>query len=131
MLVLTCPRTDVSFTALESGPAGWEPFMPELKLGSKYDCYNCGTKFYDLGKPEPICPKCGANQKDAVTSDSVAASQSSRRRRKAEPPKVVDLEEDEAPIETVEIADDEMVEPDLVDADLDDDEEEEDLDDED
>ena len=103
--------------------------MPELKLGTKFDCYNCGTKFYDLGKPEPVCPKCGANQKDAVSSESQAASQSSRRRRKAETAKPIDLEE-EAPVEAVEIADDEMVEPDLADADLDA-EEEEDFDDED
>jgi uncharacterized protein (TIGR02300 family) len=105
--------------------------MPELKLGTKYDCYNCGTKFYDLGKPEPVCPKCGANQKDAVTSDSTAASQSSRRRRKTEAAKPIDLDEDEGALEPVAIADDEMVEPDLADADLDDDEEEEDFDDED
>src|ERR1700712_2872168 len=98
--------------------------MPELKLGTKYDCYNCGTKFYDLGKPEPICPKCGANQKDAVTSESPASSQASRRRRKAEVAKPIDIEEDEAPIEA-EIADDEMVEPELADADLDAEEEEE------
>jgi len=52
--------------------------MPELKLGTKYDCYNCGTKFYDLGKPEPICPKCGANQKDAVSADSPASGSASR-----------------------------------------------------
>ncbi len=104
--------------------------MPELKLGNKYDCYNCGTKFYDLGKPEPVCPKCGANQKDAVSSESPASGQASRRRRKAETAKPIDLDEEEAPIETVEIADDEMVEPDLADADLDE-EEEEDLDDED
>ncbi|HEY3566533.1 MAG TPA: TIGR02300 family protein [Thermoanaerobaculia bacterium] len=105
--------------------------MPELKLGTKYDCYNCGTKFYDLGKSEPICPKCGANQKDAVTADSLAASQSSRRRRKADTAKPIDLDEDEAALEPVAIADDEMVEPELADADLDDDEEEEDFDDED
>jgi uncharacterized protein (TIGR02300 family) len=104
--------------------------MPELKLGTKYDCYNCGTKFYDLGKPDPVCPKCGANQKDAVSSESQAASQSSRRRRKAETAKPIDLEEEEAPIEAVEVADDEMVEPELADAELDA-EEEEDLDDED
>jgi uncharacterized protein (TIGR02300 family) len=104
--------------------------MPELKLGNKYDCYNCGTKFYDLGKPEPVCPKCGANQKDAVSSESPASGQASRRRRKAETPKPIDLEEEEAPIETVEVADDEMVEPDLADAELDE-EEEEDFDDED
>jgi hypothetical protein len=37
--------------------------MPDL--GKKYNCYSCHTKFYDLGKPEPICPKCGADQRDA------------------------------------------------------------------
>jgi len=37
--------------------------MPDL--GKKYDCFNCHTKFYNLGKPEAICPKCGANQKNA------------------------------------------------------------------
>jgi uncharacterized protein (TIGR02300 family) len=99
--------------------------MPEIKLGTKFDCFNCGTKFYDLGKPEPICPKCGANQKDSGQSESPLAGQASRRRRKAEA-KVVDFEEEE-PIEV--IADDEMVGPaEIEDADLD--EEEEDLDEE-
>ena len=37
--------------------------MPEL--GKKYTCYSCHTKFYDLGKPTPLCPKCGADQRDA------------------------------------------------------------------
>ena len=27
-------------------------------------CFECGAKFYDLGKEEPICPKCGADQHD-------------------------------------------------------------------
>lgn len=31
-------------------------------LGKKFSCYNCGTKFYDLNKPEKICPKCKADQ---------------------------------------------------------------------
>lgn len=100
--------------------------MPELKLGTKHECYNCGTKFYDLGKSEAICPKCGANQKDAVQSESPAVSQASRRRRKAEVAKVVDVEEEE-PLEDIAgaPADDEMVEPDLEGADLDEEEEEE------
>jgi uncharacterized protein (TIGR02300 family) len=34
-------------------------------LGKKYTCYSCHTKFYDLGKPIPVCPKCGADQRDA------------------------------------------------------------------
>ena len=101
--------------------------MPELKLGTKFECYSCGTKFYDLGKSEPLCPKCGANQKDAAHSDTPAAGQSSRRRRKADIVKApVDIEED-VPIEDI---DDEIV-PEGIAADLDDaEEEEEDIDDE-
>ncbi len=31
-----------------------------VNLGKKHICTNpdCGIKFYDFGKPEPICPKC-------------------------------------------------------------------------
>ena len=42
--------------------------MPDL--GKKFECYNCRTKFYNLGKPEAICPRCGANQKDAKSYDA-------------------------------------------------------------
>jgi uncharacterized protein (TIGR02300 family) len=99
--------------------------MPEIKLGNKFDCFSCGTKFYDLGKSEPICPKCGANQKDAHQGDSTAASQATRRKRKAEVAKVVEIDEEE-PI--ADIGDEEMVGPvvDLEDDDLDAEEEEED-----
>ncbi|MBI4911956.1 MAG: FYDLN acid domain-containing protein [Acidobacteria bacterium] len=34
-------------------------------LGKKFTCFKCETKFYDFGKPEAHCPKCGANQKNA------------------------------------------------------------------
>ena len=100
--------------------------MPEIKLGNKYDCYSCGTKFYDLGKSEPVCPKCGANQKDASTGEAAQAGQSSRRKRKTEVAKAVDIDEDE-PI--ADIGDDEMVGPDLEDDEIGGDEEEEDFDD--
>lgn len=33
-------------------------------LGNRYTCYKCNSKFYDLGKPEPVCPKCGADQRE-------------------------------------------------------------------
>jgi hypothetical protein len=42
--------------------------MPDL--GKKFTCFNCGTKFYNLGKPEALCPKCGANQKNAKSDDA-------------------------------------------------------------
>ena len=36
-------------------------------LGIRYKCYKCGTKFYDMGRPEPLCPSCGVNQNDDET----------------------------------------------------------------
>ena len=35
------------------------------KLGTKYVCFACGAKFYDLNKPDPLCPKCGEDQRNA------------------------------------------------------------------
>lgn len=37
---------------------------PPEGLGTRYKCYKCGSKFYDLGRPEPLCPSCGINQND-------------------------------------------------------------------
>ena len=34
-------------------------------LGKKWTCFSCSAKFYDFTKPEALCPKCGANQKEA------------------------------------------------------------------
>lgn len=39
------------------------------QLGTRFRCYDCGTKFYDLNRPEPICPNCGANQLEDPTPD--------------------------------------------------------------
>ena len=33
--------------------------VTKAKLGNKLTCSNCGAKFYDLKKKQPICPKCG------------------------------------------------------------------------
>jgi hypothetical protein len=60
--------------------------MPEL--GRKYTCYSCHTKFYDLGKPVPLCPKCGSDQRDA---DEAPVYVAPRGRRVVEEP--VDEEE--------------------------------------
>lgn len=38
--------------------------MSKTKLGTKYECYSCSTKFYDLGKAQAICPNCGADQQN-------------------------------------------------------------------
>lgn len=89
--------------------------MTELKLGNKYECFNCGAKFYDMGKGEPLCPKCGADQKDAEEENPLV-TQSVKRTRKAELLPEVE--------EAVEVAEDDAVEvpvgEDLDDEDLDD-----------
>ena len=38
-------------------------------LGNRFQCYECGAKFYDLNRPEPVCPTCGANQLEDPTPD--------------------------------------------------------------
>ncbi len=50
--------------------------MPEL--GKKYNCYSCHTKFYDLGKPLPLCPKCGADQRDAEDTPVITSHRGRR-----------------------------------------------------
>jgi hypothetical protein len=36
-------------------------------LGKRYKCYKCGTKFFDLGRPQPLCPLCGEDQNNEET----------------------------------------------------------------
>jgi len=100
--------------------------MAELNLGNKFECYNCGTRFYDLGKPESICPKCGANQKDSDRADSSTTTTAAKRRRKVDVPKPVEVEE--------EVTIDEIPEEDLAEAgiaaELGEEEEEEEIDEE-
>ncbi len=55
-------------------------------LGNKFDCFKCHTKFYDLRRPDPVCPKCGANQKEAKASDLGGSTHSARPSRRAVAP---------------------------------------------
>jgi len=63
--------------------------MPDL--GRKYTCYSCHTKFYDLGKPVPLCPKCGADQRDAEEAPVYTPSRSRAARVVEEPPEEEEL----------------------------------------
>lgn len=38
-------------------------------LGKKYSCFKCSCKFYDLKRPEPLCPRCGADQREDPNPD--------------------------------------------------------------
>jgi len=70
--------------------------MPAKDLGVKHTCWKCGTKFYDLRKPDPVCPKCGSDPRAAPPQRSPTPAE--RRRAAAQEP----LEE---VAETVEEAD--------------------------
>ncbi len=65
-------------------------------LGTKYICYKCGTRFYDLKKPAPTCPKCGADQRDAPvakpTSGRAAKALAAKEPEEAEIPATEDEE---------------------------------------
>lgn len=45
--------------------------LDKSKLGNRYSCFACGTKFYDLNKSPATCPECGASQEDAPTRDKM------------------------------------------------------------
>lgn len=61
--------------------------MPAKDLGNKFVCFKCGTKFYDLKKPDPVCPKCGADQRE---SPALKPASEPRRGRLAAAPKIVE-----------------------------------------
>ena len=52
-------------------------------LGTKYNCFKCECKFYDLGAPEPICPRCGADQRENPNAEAPAPPPKKKRTRKA------------------------------------------------
>jgi hypothetical protein len=80
--------------------------MPAKDLGNKFVCFKCSAKFYDLKKPDPICPKCGTDQRD---SPALRPQPEGRRGRVAAVPKVVEPVEPETP-EPAEGAEEEEVE---------------------
>lgn len=70
--------------------------MPGKDLGNKHTCFKCSTKFYDLKKPMPLCPKCGADQRE---SPALKAPPASERRRAAPKPVPAVVEEPDAEAE--------------------------------
>jgi uncharacterized protein (TIGR02300 family) len=81
------------------------------QLGTRYTCFQDGTKFYDLNRPAAICPSCGADQKDDPNPDPREAVLA-RFRGKGKPSRLDEEEEEEL---------DEDAEVDDADADDDDD----------
>jgi hypothetical protein len=53
------------------------------RLGKKWVCYSCGVRFYDLKKPEPICPRCEADQRESPVFEKPKRSRAKKAARKA------------------------------------------------
>ena len=73
--------------------------MPAKDLGTKYICFKCATKFYDMKKPDPLCPKCGTDQRE---SPALKPPSEGRRGRLSSIPKVIEPIEPEEPAESEE-----------------------------
>lgn len=79
--------------------------LDKARLGIRYSCFECGTKFYDLNREVPTCPECSADQREAPQRDirSLLGKGGGRRRAekapepdpKPEPAKDEDESEDE------------------------------------
>ena len=56
-------------------------------LGNKHECLNCGTKFYDLGRSQLVCPSCGGDQEELAKGPAeegqAAAKRSAKKPKKA------------------------------------------------
>ncbi len=44
-----------------------------VELGTRHECEECGTKFYDLGNSEIRCPKCSWNPDEPKVDLEAAA----------------------------------------------------------
>lgn len=85
--------------------------MPDL--GTKHECYSCGARFYDFGKSEAVCPKCGANQKNAKKVDLAGESAGVKRKRREEVHRAVDETPEDVPraVADADFHDDEIETP--------------------
>ncbi|MFP6628360.1 MAG: FYDLN acid domain-containing protein [Myxococcota bacterium] len=66
--------------------------IPHPKYGLKFECFECETRFYLMGKPEPVCPTCGADQRERP---KVAKKEAAKTKRPAVRPMAPLLDDDE------------------------------------
>jgi uncharacterized protein (TIGR02300 family) len=79
-------------------------------IGSKRVCVSCATRFYDLARTPPVCPKCGTEQPPEVPRPPpIRRSPARHRMMKGPAPVAREADEDAAPVLD---PDDEEVEPD-------------------
>lgn len=102
-------------------PRHGETAMDKSKLGTRFTCFKCGTKFYDLHRPEPLCPECGADQREAPVVDikaTLTGKGSRRKRREDDDAEEVPVVSDDDDIDDIDDDDDD--DDDMFDSDDDD-----------
>jgi uncharacterized protein (TIGR02300 family) len=68
-------------------------------VGSKRICVSCATRFYDLTRAPPVCPKCGTEQPPEVPRAAPIRRGPVRHRMMKSPaPAARDADEDAAPV---------------------------------
>ncbi len=68
-------------------------------VGSKRVCVSCATRFYDLMRTPPVCPKCGTEQPpEAPRAPSIRRAPTRHRMMKAPAPAARDADDDAAPV---------------------------------
>ena len=66
--------------------------IPHPKYGLKFECFECETRFYLMGKPEPVCPSCGVDQRERPKE---AKKETTKTKRPAVRPMAPLLDDDE------------------------------------
>jgi hypothetical protein len=89
------PKGSAAAAAGKKKPALTPTGVAKPGLGHKWSCFNCGAKFYDLGKPVPVCPKCEADQRDRPPVVADAPPPSPQPKRPAMAPMSRFLDDDE------------------------------------
>jgi uncharacterized protein (TIGR02300 family) len=80
--------------------------MAAKDLGNKFICFKCNTKFYDMKKPDPVCPKCGSDQRESPANKPAEKG----RGRLAAVPRVVEPVEPVVPAPDAEEGEEEEIE---------------------
>lgn len=76
-------------------------------LGEKHICGDCDTRYYDLGRPDATCPKCGSVNR--VDEEVALASTLGRRSPKRMQPDTDEQDDETAAEEEDEEEDEELL----------------------
>ncbi len=58
----------------------------KVQLGQRWVCYECGARFYDLKRPEPVCPRCKADQRESPTFEKPKRGRGKKAAKAPAPP---------------------------------------------